>query len=367
MPNNEFNELRDLLIEKATKQKKHDSSVINRRAATIAGREMAFAEELENTMKKVFRKGWTKPSGYKKSQKIACDRALTIPVGDTHFQSLIDPEECPKVFGPREESRRLGLVASEVAEFKPHYRDRTKCNVLFLGDIIQGQLHDMREGAPLSVQVCAAMSYLTQFLLYLSNHFPEVNAYCVTGNHGRNKQRHHDRAVQQKWDSLETVIYYGVQQAIRNSGTKNVEVHINKRPYQIVNVLGNKIFVTHGDTVIRTGFPGSQLNVSEAYKQILKWNNSKDAGGPFGLFVMGHVHTASTVRLPNNVVFMTNGCLVPPDAHSLSIGSPDVTCGFQLIESTQKHLVGDTRFITVESADKMPQYEKIIRPFTGFR
>jgi hypothetical protein len=51
---------------------------------------------------------------------------------------------------------------------------------------------------------------------------------------------------------------------------------------------------------------------------------------------------------------ITNGALVPTDSYSLSIGSPDNTCG------VEGHAIGDQRLILVDSADSDSQYNKII-------
>jgi hypothetical protein len=69
--------------------------------------------------------------------------------------------------------------------------------------------------------------------------------------------------------------------------------------------------------------------------------------------------------MPSGIVMMTNGCLVPPDSFSLSIGAPDVTCGQYLFESVEGHVVGDQRFIRVDDADDKPEYNKFILPFSG--
>jgi hypothetical protein len=69
--------------------------------------------------------------------------------------------------------------------------------------------------------------------------------------------------------------------------------------------------------------------------------------------------------LPGNISMITNGALVPPDAFSLSIGSPDNTCGQYMFESVEGHAIGDQRFIVVDSADNDSKYNDIIKPFSG--
>jgi hypothetical protein len=264
-----------------------------------------------------------------------------------------------------QESRRLGVVAEQVADYKTTYRQETKLVIHLLGDIIQGMLHDPRDGEPLAIQFAAAVHYLTQYIMFEAAQYPNVDIYCASGNHGRNMMRHPDRAVQQKFDSIETMIYYSVKTAVLNSGVTNCKFFIPKTPYYITPLFNNKLFGTHGDTVLKPGYPGKSINVASLAQQIAKWNSARNIGAPFQVYACGHIHTASMTVLPGNVTMITNSCLVPPDAYALSIGSPDNTCGQWIAESTESHAVGDSRLILVDEADKKPKYNDIIKPFEG--
>jgi predicted phosphodiesterase len=357
--------IKDYLIEKAVDVKQHNYNIINKRLATTAALNLIASQDFADAIKATFKKGWCTPVKYcgKRSHKKA-KRVENIVLSDLHFQSLIDPEECPIGYGAIEESRRLGKVAEQVADYKRQYRKDTKLVIHLLGDIIQGTLHDARDGAPLAWQQAAAIHYIVQFIMFQSAQFPSVEVYCASGNHGRNKQRHHDRAVHQKWDSHETTIYYAVKTAILNAGIKNVKFVIPKTPYYVVDVFGKKIFGTHGCTVFKSGYPGHSINVKALSHQLLKWNEAKHVGGPFDLVVVGHIHVPAQVRLPEGSI-ITNGALVPSDPFAVSIGSPSNVCGQWLFESTKDHVVGDSRFIVVDGAENDASYNKIITPFTG--
>jgi hypothetical protein len=360
-----YQEVRDYIIEKATEQKQLDRRVVNRRAAVSAGRDALFLEDLDESLKKVFRRGWAVSKKYGgRLTKGPLQRTVHVVISDTHFQSLLDPRECPQPYGPVEESRRLGKVASQVAEYKRDHRKDTRLSVKLLGDLIQNQLHDAREGSPLTLQVAACIEYLVRLLLFWSSQYGVIDVYCTPGNHGRNKYRHHERAVQQKWDSIETIIYLAVKQALAAAGAKHVTVNIPMTPYIVEECYGQKIFWTHGDTVFKTGYPGNKIDIGSLHSQILRWNSARHVNGPFKLFGCGHVHIGSMTRLAGGVM-LTNGCLVPPDAHAVSIGAADVVCGQYIFESTPGHVVGDDRFVEVEDADSEPGYNEIIPPFSG--
>jgi hypothetical protein len=140
---------------------------------------------------------------------------------------------------------------------------------------------------------------------------------------------------------------------------KNVTFHYSKLPYYTVNLFGEKIFGTHGDTCLKPGNPGNKIDVSGMYQQALSWNTARGVGGPFKMFFCGHVHAGSTSLLPCSTI-ITNSCLIPPTPFSLSIGLPDTRCGQYLIESVPGHIDGDQRFLTVDGAEKSKSNQGII-------
>ena len=196
---------------------------------------------------------------------------------------------------------------------------------MLLGDIIQNQLHDPRDGAPSAEQCGRAIHLLTQAIGQFSASFPSVEVFCNTGNHGRNTGRHHGRAVNQKWDSLETIVYYAIREACKN--LKNVKFTIPKTPYVVYEVFGKKIFATHGDSVLNVGYPGKAINTGRLETQVNRFNASLSDKDEYSVLVVGHVHTASITHLSNGAVTITNGALVPVDEYAVSIGLMETTSG----------------------------------------
>jgi hypothetical protein len=359
--------VRDYLITKALDIKVSNEASVDKRVAAATARDLLVVNTLTKSLAKVFTKNWCAPPKYTgKRLHAPHKRIVNILLSDLHFGSHLDPVECPMEYGTVQESRRLGRVAQQVADYKRQYRKETKLIVHLLGDIIQNQLHDPRDGDPLTEQFAAAVHYLTQFVLFVAANYPSVEVNCNPGNHGRNMARHPDRGVQQKWDAIETMIYLAVKMAVANSGVTNVKFNIPKTPYYIVQLFDSKGFFTHGDTVFKPGFPGNSINVKALAHQVTKWNTSRNIGGPFAIFGMGHVHTGAIITLPGNVTVITNSCLVPPDAFSLSIGSPDNTCAQWLWESVEGHAIGDQRLIVVDGAENDSSYNDFIRPYGGF-
>jgi predicted phosphodiesterase len=293
-------------------------------------------------------------------------RFINLVISDTHFGSDVKKEETGVAnYGVKEESRRLAKVVQETIAYKKEHREHTALNLLLIGDLTNGTLHDPRDGAPLAEQVCRAIHLLTQAVMRLASEFQEINVYCESGNHGRRKERHHNRATNQKWDSYETIIYYSIKQAVANQ--KNVKVHITKKPYDHYEVFGKKIMYTHGDNVINPGYPGKDIKIGSLETQLNKINASLKDTEEYSVAIVGHVHTFSQTLLSNGVYMITNGALIPPDDFAVSIGILESPCGQLLFESVEGYPVGDTRFIRVGiTEDNDASLDKIIKPWDNF-
>lgn len=336
----------------------------NKKVSLMLAREHLFLEQFQSVASKIF-KDKVVPSKYAtKPHKGIKHRIANLLISDTHFHSMLDPREVPLQYGPLEEARRLSAIVVQAAEYKRQYREDTILFVHILGDIIQGQLHDMRDGAPLAEQFGAALYLLVQSISYLSAHFPQVVVRCTPGNHGRNTARHKERATNQKWDSIETQIYIALK--IACASLPNVKIEVPYTPYYTFEAFGQRGFFTHGDTVINPGYPGRAINIAKVRAQINEINGKLETHQQYRLFAVGHVHVGSVTHLPNGAIFLSNGCLIPPDAYGLSIGSFDSACGQWIWESVDGHILGDHRFCVVdEHTDKDKSLDKVIKPFLG--
>lgn len=337
----------------------------NRKVASVFAEQQIYAENLEGLAASVF-KGMATSRGAPPKMTKDVERAVTVVLSDLHFGSDIGAEETGvQSYGKTEEARRLAKIAREVATYKPQYRSKTKLNVLLLGDIIQGHLHNVRDAADHAEQEARALRLLIQFITYVAAHYGEVDVYCATGNHGRNKNLHRERATSKKYDSHETFIYYSVMQACSN--LKHVKFHIPKTPFVTFSCLGHRFFATHGDTVLNPGNPGKAIPIGSLENQTNRLNSVLPDAEKYAAFIVGHVHVGSLTHLQNGGVMLTNGPLVPPDPFCISIGIPEANCGQWLFETVAGYPVGDARFLQVDKdTDADATLEKIIAPWQGF-
>lgn len=270
-----------------------------------------------------------------KQTKKKDDYEVNVVISDTHFGASLRNDEVLIPYGFVEEARRLSAVMVGVLDSYPDKAKRT-LNIHLLGDIIQGHLHDPRDGEPMADQVCDAIFLLSQFIGTLASSFHTVRVYCSTGNHGRSTARHKERAVLQKYDSLETIVYFALQQSCK---APNLQFYIPKTPYYLFDSCKIGVLGTHGDTVIPSGNPGRTVTVEkmDSYtNRIVSHLRSTDSYiGPIpSVFIVGHAHTPTVVYLGDGKTFIVNGSLIPSDPYGQSIGYLANTCGQTMFETT---------------------------------
>jgi UDP-2,3-diacylglucosamine pyrophosphatase LpxH len=349
------------------KSRLREHALVNRRLGSEAVRREFLYQQVEHFAQKTFG-GKIQPVALPKSVKpgTTTKRILTCVLSDLHFGTDLKKEETGYLtYGPVEEARRLAKVMKQVCDYKLEYRSETELELLLLGDIIQGDLHDKRDGAVLSEQICRAVHLLSQAIALCASQFKSVRVRCATGNHGRITSRHFGRATFQKFDSHETVIYYSIKMAC--SALTNVEFDIPKMPYTTYTVFGKKIFITHGDTVLNPGNPGRNIQTASLESQINRINASLHDKDEYSVVIVGHVHVASMTHLNNGTVMISNAALIPADNFAVSIGILESNCGQWIFESVENYPVGDSRLIKVgKETDEDESLDEYIKPWAGY-
>lgn len=334
-----------------------------RNFVNAAAREQFFLDRLESVIGK-FEKKYYPGKLWTPKKNVHPELALNVNLSDLHYGAALDGREVPLAYGHTEEARRTAAVALWIAHHRT-LKDRQQMKLVLniIGDIIQNQLHDMRDGDPLTEQFAAAVHLLTQLIVFVSAAgYQDVLVNFTPGNHGRNTARHKDRATNQKWDAIETMIYYAISKAVAH--LPNVKVNLPYRPFVTYKVFDHNIFATHGDTVIKPGFPNQSINVADVRKQVNEINAKLTHDDRYKVFIVGHVHVASKTKLPNGVYFLSNGCLIPTDSYAQSIGIMDTSTCQTAFESTPKFPVGYHCEIDVtEAHDKDKALDRIIQPF----
>lgn len=366
----------DFLRSRAEEEMDRRDVLANRSISLTLARQQLFLEQFKEMISKTFA-GKISVKGYSlKPKHRKVKRILNLLLSDLHIGARLESSELPVAFGPEEEARRLAFVVQNTIEYKTDHREETELHVYLAGDMIEGLLmHEIRSGAPLVEQATAFLRHILQALLLFSAHFPKVRVYCQTGNHGRNKLIHPQRATHHKWDSNEGIVYHALATAIEAARIPNVTIDVPFTPYNAVQLFNHWAMITHGDVgPVSFGNPGRSIDVHGIEKAISVMNatkaytchdpqcREKHGGHTWSLIAGGHVHTGAHVYLAGADVII-NPALVPSNQHALALGYVSAN-GQRLWESVPDHPMGDSRLVKVGIAqDKDASLDKIIQPF----
>jgi len=319
-----------------------------------------FIEDLERVIGKM---PAIRVASYKPRMKVKTTRGLALVVSDLHIGHDVDPEETNHKYGILEEARTVAHIVRTACEYKTKYRDETELHLFLLGDMIENNLHGSSSADLLHIQTCRAMWILSQMVAQLAKHFKAVHVYCVPGNHDRDTSIHKSRAISQKYNALGTTVYYGIHQSVRE--IKNVTWHQPKTPWIDTNVLGHRIWASHGDTNFSIGNPGKAINTASIETKMNRINASLKDRDEYEVFIGAHVHTGLFMRMNNNCTLVVNGGGVVPDAYVNTMDIHESPQCQALFEITEKHAVGDQRFIDMEGIMSDKSLDRIIVPFKG--
>lgn len=340
-------------------------ALINRKLAKEAISVEHILQRIEDISDKVF-KGRITPVESPVKAVIDHERVLTIVLSDLHIGADIDGSETGgPSFGPVEEARRLAKVVQQVISYKPEYRECTRLRVVIAGDVIEGKLHDVQDGAELAEQICRAIHLLVQAIQQFAAHFHKVDVHCTPGNHDRDKARHHGRATSSKHDAPGTVIYYALKKAL--AAQKNVTFHIPKVPYCTWEDFGKKYVAAHGDGFLYPGNPGKSVQTQKLENDLNRINAALNDRDEYAVAIVGHVHTPLITQLANGVYMVINGALKPLDQYLLSLSMVETVSVQVMFEAVEGHPVGDQRFISLTSeTDRDETLDALVQAWTGY-
>lgn len=346
-------------------------ALYNRRLGETLAQNQWKSESLESFAERIY-KGRINAPKWKAPKLKTTKRIVNTVWSDLHFGSNIKAAETGGFdYGCTEEARSMAHIVAEVADYKPQYRDTTTLRIKLIGDIMQGHLHP-GDAAAHAEQMSRCMHILSQAIGYLAGCYSMVEVDCASGNHGRNKQKHFDRATDQKWDSHETVIYTAIKMMLAK--LTNVRVHIPFTPYVLSEAFGVGTFATHGDTVMNTGYGGKNVPTGSILTQINQMNqdwsdNARERGlehVPCMVFVSGHTHAPVIHHATGGRTLIVNGSLPTADGFTNSLGRFATANGQWIWEQVDGFPVGDTRFVRVGFGQhKDASLDKIISPWSA--
>lgn len=350
-------------------QKTRDQASYISKLEKQLGNSHNLSEELKTIVKENFKPiVKIKPRSLKHSKIKGVKRELVAMLNDTHIGVIVDPEEVNHTnsFDFKEAGRRFAFFAKEVSNYKNHARSETKkLHLILNGDLIAGIIHGTttRSIHLLTHQISAAIHIFGHTIAHLAKDFNEIEVHGISGNHDRCVHKEHGkRAVAEVYDSYANIIFYALSGIFSNN--KQISFNFPKTPYGFINLPAGRAMFVHGDHIFSKslGNPGSSINVKGLSSAIKDFNAGEVAQGrdPVKLLLFAHVHTYAHFITNDGVEVYISPSLSGLDqfAHSLTINNNFIAQ--PVFESTKDYIMGDSRLIRLNSADKDDTLDKII-------
>ena len=216
-------------------------------------KEKVFQDELINLFKSEIKALPTVkiPGKIRASKSITNEEAILL-IGDTHIGEVVSKEETGG-FGNYDFdvfNMRMGLLFEKVIDLtmnKMQGYSIPKLNVVCLGDMISGIIHDeLVESANDTVieWVLGGAIILSQLLLDLAQYFPSIEVTGVVGNHGRLSQKVRYKKRYVNWDYLMYQII-----SIMCINQKNIIFDFPKAFFIVKKIAGQEYLILHGDNI----------------------------------------------------------------------------------------------------------------------
>lgn len=197
-----------------------------------------------------------RPTKQKLNSASVAEEAVLV-ISDTHVGKLVEPNETNGfgLYNPLRFLAKLQHLENTVAHI---IEEKNKCpignpvqklHVMLLGDLVDGMLNHAEEipgHTYVSQQVHLAALAFFQTISRLALVVDEVAVYGVGGNHARwpNQKK---PPTTGRFSNLDTIVLEWLQSLFCVSPVKNVTFRLERSLHQIIDILGTRICVSHGD------------------------------------------------------------------------------------------------------------------------
>lgn len=236
-----------------------------------------------------------------------------VLLSDFHWDEVVDYEQ---MLGINEYSleiaqRRIDTLFKQFIQNAQVY-GITTINLLLLGDMISGELHDLAENSEVGIikGVLQLADYISQHIQNLSRHFDKIKILGLVGNHSRThiKPRYKNKQTQ----NYEYILYEFIKREVKNIA----EFDLPESYMKLHNIQGFEFLSLHGDIIKGgNGLNSTPGNLSRDIS--LLGGTLSQVGENFQYVNMGHFHTSNITKAYNGAKIIMNGSLIGPNEFSL--------------------------------------------------
>lgn len=253
------------------------------------------------------------PKPYARKAGAGTPQEFVAHISDLHYGEVVDPEIAMGIeYNPSVAKRRMEYLAEKIcryAELRPY--EISKLHVAYLGDMVSGIQHedlDTTNARSMMDQALEVAEMMHTQLAIFSDHFPEVHATVITGNHGRVHKQGRHKSPFENWDYIAGMI---VQKTAKLGLDDRVTVTVPRAAREIITVAEHRIALMHGDGIKAANFAGIPFYSSKAKHDALQTLLRKLGLPPVDQISVGHFH--QLLHWPNVMVF--NGSIKGGDEY----------------------------------------------------
>jgi hypothetical protein len=227
-----------------------------------------------------------------KPKLLHADVHPSLVLADAHSEELVDPEQVEDMASYNWETfeARMEATAEKCVELTNIMRQGSNIvdlDIWCLGDWFLGQIHpdETAYGAsmPLPCALPGAARCLADLVMRLSAHFEKIRVVGMVGNHGRTTTKPVTKmTADRNWDYATYLI---AKEFTKRE--KSVEWIIPRSRVKVVEIMGHRVALTHGDICRRTHTIPYFGIINSLRKQ---WQTRHRDGPTFDYALMGHWH-----------------------------------------------------------------------------
>lgn len=244
---------------------------------------------------------------------------LILPISDVHYGEVVKASQTNNFNEYNREIAKKRIV--KLFNEALIYAKENHCsylNIMFLGDIFSGNIHDellTTNDGSISECVMDFYSFISSLIESISQEFEMIYINAVVGNHPRfqKKFQYKNKAI----DSFEYFLYNGLY--FKFNGKENFNISISKSPIDYVEI-GKSIWkIQHGDFYKGGSAPSGPIN------NILK-NSAQDldmletlSSKSYNFELMGHFHQPSINHMKGtNIPVIVNSSIIGPNEFAIN-------------------------------------------------
>lgn len=204
----------------------------------------------------------------------------------------------------------------------------TKLTLLFLGDLLSGEIHEelIRTNEKDIVDTLFYIQeYLIKKLLEIEKYFSKITCEFVVGNHSRfSKKPEYKTAAKLNW---EYVLAKQLEASFKFlQKEEKISINISPSLYKVITVAGRTFLISHGTFMTGSGnggfagIPYYSLAMSSAkmYGVLEQIGYKNENHKPFQDILIAHLHTTAKVGMFNGGNLFINGSVIGTNEFSLN-------------------------------------------------